>query len=63
MGQHWFVRCKTCETPLADQDSSFVYDPKHPQWQSPQWKSVIKCPECHKSHEYTSVDLEIGGPE
>jgi hypothetical protein len=57
----WFVKCKTCDTPLADQDSSFTYDPNHPQWQSLQWKSDIKCPECHHSHEYTSADLEVEG--
>jgi hypothetical protein len=60
MEQHWFVKCKTCETPLTTQDSSFTQDPQHPQWRSPQWKSVIKCTECHNSHEYTSVDLQVG---
>jgi hypothetical protein len=58
MEQRWFVRCKTCEIPLVNQDSSFTYDPQHPQWQSPQWKAVIKCPKCHNTHEYTFTDLE-----
>lgn len=59
----WFVICKTCKTGLADQDSSFTYDPKHPQWRNPQWKSDIKCPECHQSHEYTSADLQMEASE
>jgi hypothetical protein len=61
MVQRWFVRCKTCRTPLANQDSSFSSDPKETEWRSPQWKSDIKCPECHQSHEYTSTDLEVEG--
>ena len=63
MVKFWFVRCKTCQTPLADEDSTFVSDPKDPQWQSPQWKSVIKCPECHGIHEYTWADLDAKGVE
>lgn len=61
MVRRWFVTCKTCKTKLSDQDSSFNIDPEHPQWQNPQWKGVIKCPECHKSHEYTSTELETRG--
>jgi hypothetical protein len=63
MEARWFVRCKTCKTALSDQDSSFPYDPKHPQWKNLQWKSVIKCPECHQAHEYNASDLEVGGAE
>jgi len=63
MAQRWFEICKTGKTPLADQDSSFPFDAKHPQWRNPQWKSDIKCPECHQSHEYTSPDLQAEGIE
>jgi hypothetical protein len=63
MTEHWFVKCKTCNTSLANQDSSFTYDPTNTEWKSPQWKSVIKCPECRQSHEYTSTDIEVGGAE
>jgi hypothetical protein len=63
MEARWFVRCKTCKARLADHDSPFAYDPTHPQWQNPDWKSVIKCPECHKADEYTSADLEVEGVE
>jgi hypothetical protein len=59
MEARWFVRCKTCKARLSDQDSSFAYDPAHPQWKNPQWKSVISCPECQRAHEYTSIDLKI----
>jgi hypothetical protein len=27
MAERWFVRCKTCGTPLSNQDTSFVPDP------------------------------------
>jgi hypothetical protein len=59
----WFVKCKTCKALLADEDSSFRYDPEHSEWRSPQWKSVIKCPQCHAVHEYNPDDLERGPDE
>ena len=49
MVEHWFVKCKSCGTPLASRDTSFVPDSDQPEWRSPQWKSDIKCPKCHKS--------------
>ena len=63
MVKFWFVRCKTCQTPLADEDSTFVSDPKDPQCQSPVMEDVIKSPECHNTHEYTWTDLEATGVE
>jgi len=63
MVERWFVTCKTCKTRLASQDSSFSFDAAQPQWRSPQWTAVIKCPECHEAHEYTAADLEAEADE